>query len=286
MRHAARTLTALAALTWTIVPALPAAAQQSGMLTLPLADLNAPRLSAAILSTDLFAPENGGRFTYVFADSARDYRDTQAAVSLGQTLRLLEGDVGRCRAALGADGAVFARFRLRAGSRSNVSDDWWIAAPVALRCGRGVLRVRYRHHSAHLGDDVVADFHAQTYTWSHEFVDALASAEMAPGLSLYAGGGRALHTQVPGEHYEWTAGLDGRRRVGRAGLLLAGFEADGADRPGAHTRLSFVAGAQPSIAPLLLPVRILVRRVSGGSTAGQLDGSREHYWALEIAFVP
>lgn len=283
----------------------PAGAQQSEeSVLLPgvrwfeggLADPDEPRISGALLRTDLLAGRGPERPPFSLADAAEAEREVQAAVTIGATIPLLQ--VARWEGGgvvLAGQGGVSARFRIERRSRDDLGQDWLIALPVEVRLADVSGRVRIGHRSAHLGDEFVAETDARRIEYGHEFLELVVARDLPElGGRLYGGGAWIFRSNTHAEPVlldadrsdrgVFQAGVEVSAFVGGPVRLVAGLDWQAAERTAWRSR--FAAAAGTSFERGMRHVRILARFYDGRSAMGQFFATPERYWGIEGVIQP
>lgn len=265
-----------------------------------LADPREIRLGGAIIATDVLRRSNTlnalERPPFSFLASADDMEtDVQGDVALGGTILLRRAPVRGGNLVVGAQAAVFARFRIEEPSRDYAASDWIVALPVEWRRDRVAARLRLLHRSSHLGDEIIVETGARRIEFGHEAIDLLLAYTLDSGARLYGGGswifrsntenepllhalGRpvtdnaALQAGVDGAWYPWA---DGRLGV------VAGVDWQAAQRTDWKSQLSAIAGLVAKGEDQRL--RLQLRFFHGASPLGEFFLSDETYFGLEIA---
>lgn len=257
--------------------------------TPPVADPSAPRLSVALMRTNLLRVEGGERAPFELPDADME---TVATISLGAILplvRLAEWEGGG--AALVLEAKVFGRFRVQEPSRDDMGQDWIIAGGVEARHDAWSGRTMLSHRSSHLGDEFIEETGARRIEFGNEQVEVMAAYE-ATGLGRFYGGGawifrsylgwdsrlRALDVRDRaavqlGVDREWRPFKD--RRVG----VWGGVDWQAAERTSWRGAVAVAAGIGVGTSRTL---RLVARYYDGPSTMGQFFLTGERTFALEL----
>ena len=94
---------------------------------------------------------------------------------------------------LGIQGGVFGRFSFETRKRDLISSDWVFAAPLFITNGAHWIRVRYRHISAHLGDDYIVRFNGRIEGYLRDDIGVVVYRQVTPGVGMYGGGDVAFN---------------------------------------------------------------------------------------------
>lgn len=217
--------------------------------------------------------------------------ESGAAVSLGETLPLLETDApfagGRLQ--VGLLGSLFSLFDTGSNSADLIDSDYLVGVPVSWRKGRWSAQARYLHQSSHLGDELLLrPAHPQRVNLSFEQADLTASYDLSDALRLYGGGGAILRSEPHREHLlmqlggEYGAGwrflYDYLRPV--AGLDLQARESqhwqpDFSLRAGVEIASPFVIGRK---------LQFMLEYYNGKSPWGQFLQNNIEYYGLGTHF--
>jgi hypothetical protein len=262
-------------------------------LRMPLADPTAPRISAALMSTDLLRAPGPERPPFNLPDAAASAREAVAAVGIGAIFplfQLAEWEGGG--AILAVDGRVFARFRVEYPTRDDMGQDWYVGGVVEAARHRWSGRVGVIHRSAHLGDEFLLSTEAERIEFGGEQLDLMAAWEAPGHLRLYGGGAWVFRSYLPWEprlralgvqdRATLQLGMDGAWPVAGAGglHLVAGADYYSAERTGWHPAFAAAAGVGVGQGRTL---RLLLRGFSGRSHMGEFFLTPERYLALEMA---
>jgi hypothetical protein len=255
----------------------------------PVADPSAPRLSVALMRTNLLRGQGGERAPFESPDADLE---TVATISLGAILplvRLAEWNGGG--AALVMEAKVFGRFRVQEPSRDDMGQDWMIAGGVEARHDAWSGRTMVSHRSSHLGDEFIEATGARRIEFGNEQLEFRAAYDAA-GLARFYGGGawifrsylgwdsrlRALEISDRaavqlGVDREWRPFRD--RRLG----VWGGVDWQAAERTSWRGALAVAAGIGVGTSRTL---RLVARYYDGPSTMGQFFLTGEQTFALEL----
>ena len=303
----ARRLCACAFFLALVQPGL-AAAQKTGVdrflpsvryFTALIADPLEPRFSAGILQTNLFevAPEGRERVRPFFIpDPADADSDVDAVVAIGGTLPLwlVSGTPDGNGVLIGAQGAVFSRFRIEYPTREDVGQDWFVGMPIEIRRDKWTGRVRIMHRSSHLGDELVETTGASRIEVGGEFLDFLGAYNFRPDTRVYGGATWVFRSYTDQTAVLLENGGDDRLAV-QAGAETGGY-------PWLNGALGWVAAADwrrtqrtdwddslalaggLSARSNERSARVLFRYFAGASLLEQFFLTPENYWSIELSF--
>jgi hypothetical protein len=258
-----------------------------------VADPMSPRISTALLRTDLLATQGPERPPFDLPDAENSAREVVAAVSIGAVFPLVQlASWPGGGLQLVADGRVFARFRIAYPTRDDMGQDWWVGGALEAAQHAWSARVGIIHRSSHIGDEFAAATGAQRIEFGSEQLDLMAAWD-APGIARVYGGGswifrsylgwepllkdldisdRAV-VQV-GADREWRPWPDPRFAV------HAGFDVHAAERTGWKPGYAAAAGFGIRTARAL---RLTARGYDGMSMMGEFFLTRERYFSLELS---
>jgi hypothetical protein len=259
-----------------------------------LADPMAPRISTALMRTNVLATQGPERPPFHLPDAQNAATEVVAAVGIGAVFPLVELARWRGGAAqLVADGRVFARFRIEYPTRDDMGQDWWVGGAVEWAHQALSGRVGIMHRSSHLGDEFMLATGARRIEFGGEQLDVLTAWD-APGIGRVYGGGSWVFRSYLG----WEPLLD-ELNVNDRGILQAG--ADREWRPWASDRRFVVhAGVdihaadrtnwRPGYAAAVgggihtgRALRLTLRGYSGPSLMGEFFRTPERFLSLELA---
>lgn len=255
----------------------------------PVADPSAPRLSVALMRTNLLRTQAGERAPFDLPDAGRE---TVATISLGAVLplaRVAEWDGGG--AALVLDAKVFGRFRVQETSRDDMGQDWIIAGGVEARHAAWSGRTMISHRSSHLGDEFIEATGARRIEFGNEQLEFLAAYNAGGAARFYGGGAWIFRSYLGwdprlsalgirdraavqlGMDREWRPFRD--RRLG----IWGGVDWQAAERTSWRGALAVAAGIGVGNSRTL---RLVARYYDGPSTMGQFFLTGERTFALEL----
>jgi hypothetical protein len=190
---------AVAAAAALAVPGAPAAGQVAGRLLpdvrpfrSPAAAPLAPRLAAALVSTDLLANQAADWPPFELRQQSPPAREVVATVALGGVLPVwLLAEWTDGAAALVVEGQIFGRFRVERPERDDMGQDWFVGFGAEVQRSRWSGRAMLMHRSSHLGDEFVEETGARRIEFGSEHIDLLAAWEL-PGLARLYGGGSLI----------------------------------------------------------------------------------------------
>lgn len=265
-----------------------------------LADPREVRLGGALIVTDVLRQSNTlnalERPPFAFAAGKDMESDVQGDVALGGTVLLWRAPVRDGRLlVVGAQAAVFARFRVEEPSRDYAASDWMVALPVEWRDDPLSARFRLLHRSSHLGDEIIFDTGARRIEFGHEAIDLLLAYTHPTGARAYGGGSWIFRSNTENEpllHVLGTsvkddaalqAGIDGAWypwENGRLGVV-AGLDWQAAQRTDWKSQVAAIAGVVGRGEGRRF--RLQFRFFHGVSPLGEFFLSDETYFGLEIA---
>lgn len=257
----------------------------------PLADPIAPRFAIALVHTSLF--ETRGPERPVYDRSPGTDAEIQAAAAIGVTLPVFHiiswpegGGV-----VVGAQAAVFARFRIQRPSRDDLGQDWVVGMPIEVAWDESSVRLRFVHRSSHLGDEFAASTGGKRIEFGGESIDLLMAREYG-AIRVYGGGGWILHSNTDdtailrseqrSDRYTLQAGGDAEWRPfdDPRISLLAGADWQSAQRTNWRSSFAFAAGLRARAGTG--EVDLLVRYTDGASALGQFFLTTERAFGLEV----
>jgi hypothetical protein len=276
-----------------------AAAQSSPFLPevryfrMPLADPMAPRISVALLRSDLLAEQGPERPPFELADPAKAAREVVAAVGIGAVFPLVElarrEDGGIM---LVADGRVFARFRIGLPSRDDMGQDWWVGGGIEGGRGRWSGRAAIMHRSSHIGDEFAQETGAERIEFGSEQLDLMAAYDLPGVARVYAGGSWIFRSYLGWEPRLRELGVNDRAVVQIGAdqewrpwrdprfVVHAGVDVHAADRTEWQPGLAGAVGIGIRTSRAL---RLTLRGYDGMSMMGEFFLTRERYGALELS---
>lgn len=259
----------------------------------PLADPIEPRFGIGLIRTDVLASSGAERETFELVRDARS--DWQAAAAIGGTLPLWRPATWPGGGIMvGAQAAVFARFRVELPSRDDLGQDWLVAVPIEAAWNHWSGRLRISHRSAHLGDEFVAATGAERIEFGGEAIDGLVAYDVDRIARFYGGGGwifhsNTVHTAVLQrrdtlDRFLVQLGADGQWDVVAPYFhALAGLDWQAAERTGWAGALSVAGGIGINIGGRSLDLKL--RYFDGPSAMGQFFVTPETFWSLELVAV-
>jgi hypothetical protein len=259
----------------------------------PIGDPMSPRITTALISTNLLAEQGPERPPFTLANPERSAREVVAAVGIGAVFPLLQVATWPGGGAqLVMDGRVFARFRIEYPTRDDMGQDWWVGGGLELARGPWSGRALIMHRSSHLGDEFALETGAERIEFGSEQLDLMAAREV-PGIARFYGGGSWVFRSYLG----WEPVL---RELGVRDRLVLQGGADREWRIGPDPRLVAHAGIdmhvaertewRPGIAAAVgmgirtrRSLRVSLRAYDGMSMMGEFFLTRERYVGLEVA---
>jgi len=253
-----------------------------------------PRLSIGLIRTSLFETRGPERLAYT-RSPGRD-TEVQAAPSIGMTFPVfrLAGD-SAAGITIGAQAAVFARFRIEHPSRDDLGQDWFVGMPIEAAWGTSSsLRVRLIHRSSHLGDEFSANTGARRIEFGGEAFDLLV-ARGAGGLRFYGGAGWIFHSNTAStavlqtferpDRYTAQAGLDGEWHPFADGRIAvqAGIDWQSAERTAWRPTWALAGGLRANVGRGV--AGLVIRHTGGRSTLGQFFLTQEEVWTVEVGLA-
>jgi hypothetical protein len=255
----------------------------------PVADPSAPRLSVALMRTNLLGAQARERAPFQSPDADRE---TVATISLGAVLplvRLAEWSGGG--AALVLEAKVFGRFRVQEPGRDDMGQDWIIGGGVEARHDAWSGRTMVSHRSSHLGDEFIEGTGARRIEYGNEQLEFVAAYDAAGLARLYGGGAWIFRSYLGWDPHLRTLGIRDRagvqlgvdrewrpftdRRVG----VWGGVDWQAAERTSWRGALAVAAGIGIGTSRTL---RLVARYYDGPSTMGQFFLTREQTFAIEL----
>ncbi len=153
-----------------------------------------------VIRADPREPAAGAKLVGVLNAASQYGTGIEGEALIGHSIPfvLLSGDSRERATVLGLQGAVFGRFQMETAERELISTDWLFAIPLVIWRGRNWYRFRYRHRSAHLGDEYIEDFNTERSDFSRDAFEITVYRNLTPGFSAYAGGDFAVNVQPVG----------------------------------------------------------------------------------------
>jgi hypothetical protein len=260
-----------------------------------LADPLAPRVSGALLVTNLFAAAAAPaeRPPYTPGSPGQVASEVQGDMVLGGMLPLwrpvrhADGGV-----LVGLDVAGYGRFRLEFSGNDVVNAAGLLALPVEFAAGRWAGRFRFAHWSAHLGDQLIEEAGARRVDYSLELLEATGVYTPFSDARLYLGGGVPTRSALRRGSYPSVAAIRDRAEahggfewvplIGVEGGLrgVAAIDVRAAERTGWRVQTSAIVGVSFHRAGREFALH--GRMARGPSSLGQYFLTDESYWALEL----
>ena len=266
---------------------------EQGYFTTPRAEMREPVFALRALWSPVFR----GRFDPAerppFDFQGEESLDTelQGEAAVGGTFRLwspAQWDDGGMT--LGIQAGVFGRFRLEISSNDLVASDWVVAFPVEAAWGPWSARLRLKHWSAHLGDEVIEKGGAERVDFTTETLEALVAYRVGQ-VRLYGGGGVVTRSSLENEallgpdfsdnalvqlgaDFRWLPWSGGD--IG----LDAGLDWQSADRTDWAGQVSAVVGLTARDRNRSAHLRGVFH--DGPSPMGQFFLTDERYWGIEL----
>lgn len=255
----------------------------------PLADPFEPRLSIALVSTDILRTQGPERPTFT---RPTDTREVQAAVSIGATVpmfRVAQWSNGGI--VIAAQAGVNARFRIERPSRDDFGQDWLVAMPIEIEWDDLSARIRLTHRSSHLGDEFSKSSGATRIEFGGESLDGLIATRMR-GIRVYAGGGWIFHSNTDNtavlmtadrpDRFFVQAGADFRWEPWRNELfdVVGGVDYQSAERTEWEETIGLALGVRLRAGNRGL--RLGLRYLTGNSALGQFFLTPEEVFGLEF----
>jgi hypothetical protein len=261
----------------------------------PLADPGEPRVSGALVYTDLFShrgnpPERPPFFTEPGHDAAHEI---QAPVTFGKTVPFLLWHPGpETTMSIGVQGSVNGRFRIELPSRDALGEDWMGGFPLEIGWRKWSGRVRFLHRSSHLGDELIQTTGAERIEFGGDGLDVAAAYQLRDAVRVYGATNWILHSNTAQETVIATIGRSDRLVAqGGAELLaypwsngsfgyVAALDVQTAERTNWRTSISAQAGI--TLRRSIKSGRLVVRYHGGPSQMGEFFLTTENLLGLEM----
>lgn len=243
-------------------------------------------------------PEADQVFARLLADprrvqtSARYYRlngRNIGDVALGNTWGLLRWTKGDVAVQWNVEGMAYSRFKVAGGVNEFETVDFFLNLPLDVRRGPFSGQLVLFHESSHLGDDYIRRTGDVGFRYSVEGVRALASAELARLLRLYAGPTFLIHT-VPGQpsgSLQWGLELRSaelKRWMRHPFYLYLAQDFHAKSQVKWNVNSNTEVGVRLAFDQVIRSMRVFTGYFEGHSPFGQFYREREHYWNLGISF--
>jgi len=255
-----------------------------------IADIQEPRMSLAMLVTDLFkrAPGGAERPAFSLPDPVDSEHDVEVAAGIGGSIPFWKfSDHVVAVAQLG----VFPRFRIEYPTRTDIGEDWYVGMPFEFRSGKTSGRFRIMHRSSHLGDELIEETGARRIEFGGEYTDFLAAYRFADDVRVYAGATYnfrsyteilpALRVRGLHDYAQVQAGVDGAWYRWGSGHFGVTAGADWQSQQRTNWRSIFAFAGGPAWRNNGEAMRLLVRHYRGPSSMGEFFMTPERFWAVE-----